>query len=44
MSLKRLLSLIVGSIFVLAAGVAHAQTPPPPPPAIGAPISRGQAN
>ncbi|HZP35971.1 MAG TPA: heme-binding protein [Methylomirabilota bacterium] len=41
--MKRLLSLIVGSIFVLAAGVAHAQTPPPPPPAYGAPISLEQA-
>ncbi len=43
MTLKRRLSLIVVSVFVLAAGVAHAQTPPPPPPTYGAPISLEQA-
>jgi glc operon protein GlcG len=40
---KRLVSLAIGLMIALGAGVASAQTPPPPPPAYGAPITLEQA-
>ena len=40
---KRLVSLAIGLMIALGAGIAVAQTPPPPPPAYGAPVTLEQA-